>query len=181
LIVVERLVRVGEEMVEGEGMNCRHLPVPDRQTQTVRRCLKATERKICGKSQDKFFRNKLSTAKIPRLVFFQSTYIPRVPQCLSPRPNWDPPLPLQQASVPPPPRNQRGGGYTLACVRGSGGEAQFGRIKKSLAICLSCVLWSIPYPETLVLRYLKISSEKSQPSSNHIQLFCNFLTIKVRV
>jgi hypothetical protein len=30
LIVVERLVRVGEEMVEGEGMNCRHLPVPER-------------------------------------------------------------------------------------------------------------------------------------------------------
>ncbi len=59
MIVVERLVRVGEEMVEGEGMNCRHLPVPDRQT--VRMRLKTEKRKICGKSQDKFFGNKLST------------------------------------------------------------------------------------------------------------------------
>ncbi len=34
--------------------------------------------------------------------FPESTYIPRVPQCLSPRPNWDPPpppTPLPQASV----------------------------------------------------------------------------------
>jgi hypothetical protein len=35
------------------------------------------------------------------------TYIPVVAQCLSPRPNWDPPAPLPQASVSPP-RNQRG-------------------------------------------------------------------------
>ncbi len=31
-----------------------------------------------------------------------NTYIPRVPQCLSPRPNWDPPHPLPSAGVSPP-------------------------------------------------------------------------------
>jgi hypothetical protein len=35
-----------------------------------------------------------------------STYIPRVPQCLSPRPNWDPLSPPASVS---PPRYQRGG------------------------------------------------------------------------
>jgi hypothetical protein len=41
----------------------------------------------------------------------QSTYIPEVTQCLSPRSNRDPPTPLPQASVSP--LNQRGD--TLAC------------------------------------------------------------------
>jgi hypothetical protein len=40
-----------------------------------------------------------------------------VPQCLSPRPNWDPSPPLPQASVSPPKKNQRGGpgGTSQAC------------------------------------------------------------------
>ncbi len=46
-----------------------------------------------------------------------TVYVPRVPQCLSPRWDWDPPSPLRLASVP---WNQRGG-YTLACVWGGGG------------------------------------------------------------
>ncbi len=40
----------------------------------------------------------------------QSTYIPRVPQCLSPRPNWDSPSPLPPASVSPPSSGTKGGG-----------------------------------------------------------------------
>jgi len=32
-----------------------------------------------------------------------STHIPRVPEFLSPRPNWESPTPLPQASVPFPP------------------------------------------------------------------------------
>ncbi len=54
-----------------------------------------------------------------QLYIPQSTYIPRVPQCLPPRPNWDPPPPLPQASVSFP-RNQ--GGDTLACGSGGGGD-----------------------------------------------------------
>jgi hypothetical protein len=34
-----------------------------------------------------------------RLAVTQSTHIPREPQCLSPRPNWDSPPPLPQANV----------------------------------------------------------------------------------
>ncbi len=46
------------------------------------------------------------------------TYIPRVPQCLSPRPNWDPPpLPLVSVLSPPEPK----GGYILANGWGGGG------------------------------------------------------------
>ncbi len=67
-----------------------------------------------------------------------STYtVPRVLQCLSPRLNWHPRSHLQKASVSLP-RNQRGGGGTLACGWG-GGVSQFGNSddgRKSLALCL---------------------------------------------
>ncbi len=49
----------------------------------------------------------------------QSTYIPRVPQCQCPRPNWGPhPLSLKRDRPPPPPP---GCGQTRLRVRGSGG------------------------------------------------------------
>jgi hypothetical protein len=70
---------------------------------------------------------------IDRVIIFCTSYVPRVPQFLSPRPNGDPPPhapPLPQASVfPPPPFNQRGRN-TLACGRGDGGS-QFGRLEKT--------------------------------------------------
>jgi hypothetical protein len=52
------------------------------------------------------------------VTFFpQSRYVPRVPQCLSPRPNWDSPTPSPASEcASPPPRNQRGREYTFACV-----------------------------------------------------------------
>ena len=37
--------------------------------------------------------------RFSRLAVPQSTYIPREPQCLSPRPNWDSPPPLPQVNV----------------------------------------------------------------------------------
>jgi hypothetical protein len=40
-----------------------------------------------------------------------STFVPRLPQCLYSRPNWDPPPLLPQAYPPKP----KGGGGTLAC------------------------------------------------------------------
>ncbi len=57
------------------------------------------------------------------LALAPAKYIPRVPQCLSPRPNWDPPSPASESA----PRNQRGGGHTRLRVRGWG--SQFGRLK----------------------------------------------------
>jgi hypothetical protein len=61
----------------------------------------------------------------------QSTFILRVPQCQSPRPNWDLPFLLPQAGESPTPgplgRGVRGND-TLACESGSGGF-QFGRLE----------------------------------------------------
>ncbi len=54
-------------------------------------------------------------------------YLYRVPQCLSPRPNWDP-------------WNQRGGGYTFACVWGLG-ESQFRRLEKKLSTLSTLWEW----------------------------------------
>jgi hypothetical protein len=49
----------------------------------------------------------------------QSTYIPRVPQCRSPRLNWDSPTPSPTSECAPPPPGTKGG-YTVACWRGGG-------------------------------------------------------------
>ncbi len=61
-------------------------------------------------STNKFRRSQRSGCKRSST---QSAYIPRVPQCLSPRPNWDPP--------PPSDASERGG--TLACGWGGGGAS----------------------------------------------------------
>ncbi len=77
-------------------------------------------------------------------VFFTSctkyiyTRVPRVPQCLSPRWNWDPPTP-SPASKCASPRNQRGRGvHTRLRVRGWG-ESIFGRLERKLSSTLSSV------------------------------------------
>jgi hypothetical protein len=56
----------------------------------------------------------------------QSTNIPRVPQCLSPRLTDPPPLPQASAVSP---RNRRGG-HSCLWVKGWGVEYQFGRMEK---------------------------------------------------
>ncbi len=78
-----------------------------------------------------------------RGVIPQSTYIPRVPQCKSPRRYWDfPPTPsLTGERVPPPPPQLKGG--TLACGWGNRGS-QFGRLEKKPRILST--LWVIPLP-----------------------------------
>ncbi len=60
----------------------------------------------------------------------------RVPQCMSPRQNWDSPTStLSPASVPLPPE-PRGGTDSPA---GEGlGESQFRRLEKCLSLCLLC-------------------------------------------
>jgi hypothetical protein len=55
----------------------------------------------------------------------QSTFTPRVQQCLSPRPNWDPPPPLPQASVFP--SGTKGGKGRPV---GEGGGVPIGRLEK---------------------------------------------------
>ncbi len=52
---------------------------------------------------------------------YSTTYISRVPECLSIRPNWIPQTPLPQASVSSH-WNQKGGGATIACWWVSGVE-----------------------------------------------------------
>ncbi len=69
-----------------------------------------------------------------------------------------PPTPLPQASVPPPPRNQRVGG-TLACGWRVG-ESQFRRLEKSLALCLLCVNIAI-----VIIAFLQYSSIFYQKST----------------
>jgi hypothetical protein len=54
-------------------------------------------------------------------------YIPRVPQCLSSRRNWD-----------LPPRNQRGGGHSPADEELGGGGPNSDDWMKGLALCLLC-------------------------------------------
>ncbi len=62
---------------------------------------------------------------------------PRVPQCLSPRQNWDPPPPLSQACVSPPEPKGGGGGHTVLRVRGCPNLDDW---RKSLALCLLCAV-----------------------------------------
>ncbi len=53
----------------------------------------------------------------------QVVYIPRVPQCLSSRPNWDPPNPQARGTrvfPPPPPPGNKVGEHTRLRVRGWG-------------------------------------------------------------
>ncbi len=67
------------------------------------------------------------------LLHPQSTNIPRVPQCLSPRPNWDPspPLPLASVSSPEPK-----GEHTRLRVGRWGPISDDWR--KSLELCIFC-------------------------------------------
>jgi hypothetical protein len=81
-------------------------------------------KRVCSEEKE-----DIHTTQYTVLYKAQSTYIPRVPQCPSPRRNWDPPSPLPQASLyPPPPPNQRRGEQSRLRlrVRGWVGETQFG-------------------------------------------------------
>jgi hypothetical protein len=50
----------------------------------------------------------------------QSTYIYRVPQCMSPRRNWDSPTPSLVSECASPPETKGGGEHTRLQVRGWG-------------------------------------------------------------
>jgi hypothetical protein len=72
-----------------------------------------------------------------RRVITQITFIPRVPQCLSSRPNWDPHLPSPARECVTHPRTKRGMGHSPA-GEGVRGGPQFELLEKSLALCLLC-------------------------------------------
>jgi hypothetical protein len=55
-----------------------------------------------------------------RYIKAQSTYISRAPQCLSPRPNWNPPTRLSRKRVCPPPELKNEDGHTRLRVSGWG-------------------------------------------------------------
>ncbi len=66
--------------------------------------------------------------------------LPRVPECLSLRPNWLLPPPLPQASVSPPPELEPtggGGGKIRLRVRGRGG-ANSDNWREALTLCILC-------------------------------------------
>ncbi len=66
-------------------------------------------KKIEDKEEEKFFVAFSSKTVCRCIGLAQSTYVPRVPQCLSPRRNWDSPTPLPLANVSaPPPRPPTG-------------------------------------------------------------------------
>jgi hypothetical protein len=68
----------------------------------------------------------------------QSTYIYRVPQCMSPRRNWDSPTPPQSVAsdCAPPPQAKGGRAHSPA---GEGwGSPNSDDWRKSLALCLLC-------------------------------------------
>jgi len=80
----------------------------------------------------------------------QSTYIPKLPQCLYSRLTWDPPS-LSRKRVCP--RNQRGG-HTCLWVRVWG--AQFGRLEKKPSTLPT--LWSTGNIGTYQISYLSLES-----------------------
>ncbi len=78
----------------------------------------------------------------------KSTNIDRVPQCVSPRQNWDPPpLSRKQVCPPPPPESKGGGGHTRLRVRGWG-SPNSDDWRKSWALCLYSVL---PFKQSSVI------------------------------
>jgi hypothetical protein len=58
------------------------------------------------------------------------TYLPRVPQCLSPRRDWDP-QPHKRVCPSPPPQPSRGGGGGAHTPEGGGGGPNGGGGKKN--------------------------------------------------
>jgi hypothetical protein len=80
----------------------------------------------------------------------QSTYIPRVPQWLSPRWNWDP-HPLSRKRVCFPSGTKGGGGFqTRLRVRGWG-SPNSDDWRENLVLCLLCEVQYVHYPYRLLV------------------------------
>jgi hypothetical protein len=85
-------------------------------------------------------------------VATQSTYIYRVPQCMSPRRKWDSPTPSLASECAPPPEikgETKGGGGANSPAGEGLVESQFRRLEKKLSILPTlsisrCILFRIP-------------------------------------
>ncbi len=101
----------------------------------------------------------------------QSSYIPRVQQCLSPRRNWPhTPSPASECVTPPPPPRSKGGGNTLACGRGGGGVPMRTTWEK-LAFCIFSVVYEDALLDCRVHRrnWLQYCTQlHSQPSPSFV-------------
>jgi hypothetical protein len=65
-------------------------------------------------------RNQQYVPALEECIKSQSTYIPREPQCQSPRWNWDPPTPSPPSEWVSPPLSQRRGGARSPAGEGGG-------------------------------------------------------------
>ncbi len=83
----------------------------------------------------------------------QSTYIYRVPQCMSPRRNWDSSIPSLASECAPSPEPRWGGGGAFSPEVEGLGESQFRRLEKSLALCLLCGFIDIKYVHTVEAQF----------------------------
>jgi hypothetical protein len=95
-------------------------------------------------------------------------YVPRVPQCFSPRPNRDSPTPSPASECAPSPNKKRGGTHSPACK--GVGESQFGRLEKKLS--------TLPtVPKRRCSRNFQFSYEgllflsKTTPTTAHLQCY----------
>ncbi len=93
------------------------------------------------------FLGKIWVKKLNIAIRAQSTYIPRIPQCLSPHWHWNPP-PLSCKRVCPLPQ-PKGGGHVRLQVRGWG-SPDSDDWRKSLALCLPCVSLKFTHKTTLL-------------------------------
>jgi hypothetical protein len=82
----------------------------------------------------KFSKGRRYIVQYSRLESVEGSYYPRVPECLSLRPNWHPSPPLPPASMRHPPFGTEGGQHSLA---GEGREKPTSDdCRESLALCL---------------------------------------------
>jgi hypothetical protein len=84
-----------------------------------------------GSESGSVWSTSLSLPDPDSFVRAQSTYLYRVPQCMSPRRNWDSPTPYLATASVPLPRN-RGGAHSP--VAEGSGESQYRRLETSLAL-----------------------------------------------
>ncbi len=98
--------------------------------------------------------SKVHTYSLYQRQCTQSTYIPRVQQCLSQVCSLDRiGTPLPQASVPPPPQPNGGGGHSNAGERGP----KFGRLEKepsTLTEIIRSILRGVRYAKLLRVLFL---------------------------
>ncbi len=118
---------------------------------------------------------KLEILDLCGLGLYLDTYIlvPRVPQCLSPRQNWDPPIPLLQASVYP---YETKGGVKHSPAGEGVGASQCGRLEKKPSTLST--LWYYTYLTWEVCEWYRLTWRWWQGTVPPLcKLYQNFSTL----